>query len=196
MANHVESVKQASFPLVGKDEAWKRVRSGMLGFCSGSEPISKAIEGATHSPWSHVFLIWGPVFQRVWLTIEATLEKGVHVGLLSDYIAGGDGDLAFASRIDPTSDLPVEMNSTFDAELALLDESYATAGLIQEGAHKLLKIIPPDWNKNQCYCSGLQWRGSQASTTPFPARDGAPTPEDLWCDPNTKAIFGLLKGKS
>ena len=190
---HIDSVSASDIPKLCKAQFYNSLRSGRLLFCDGQEDVSKAIEGATKSPWSHILLVWGPIAINEWLTIESTIEKGVHVGLLSDYIEGYDGDLVLCDRVDQAGEL-VNMATTIDAELRVLDQSYATFGLLENGAHRLIKAIPANYNLTEKYCSGLQQYGATFSSVPFAKTDGAATPEDLWCDPSTQAVCALLKG--
>lgn len=94
MAAHIRSVAQSGISAVTKGELYEQIHPGDLLFCSGRETISRAIEDATASPWSHVLMVWiaGP-WCRQWLTLEATFSKGVHVGVLADYVDHHDGDL-------------------------------------------------------------------------------------------------------
>lgn len=188
---NIESLEAIGAPLVDRTGAWKMMHNGLLGFCWGDKPISAAIEKATQGP-SHVFLVWQPLMQSVWLTLEETFERGAHVGLLSDYIDGSDGDLLFCRRVDENG-VAIDMTSTIDTLLELLDERYATVDLIQNGLHRLLKLIPAAWNVKESYCSGYQWHGSQSSRVPFPAPDGAPTPSDLLQHWSSQISFGLPK---
>ena len=84
MAVHIRSIVESGIRSVTKGEFYDQVRSGDLLFCSGRAGISRVIEDATASPWSHVLMVWmaGARCQQ-WLTLEATFSKGVHVGVLA-----------------------------------------------------------------------------------------------------------------
>jgi hypothetical protein len=48
---------------------------------------------------------------------EATIDRGVHVGILADYVDNYDGDVVLARRDIPESEILAEVN----ARLALVD---------------------------------------------------------------------------
>jgi hypothetical protein len=115
MAAHIWSVAESGITTVTKGELYQQIRPGDLLFCSGREAISRAIEDATTSPWSHVLMVWmaGPWCEQ-WLTLEATFSKGVHVGVLADYVDCYDGDLVLANRL-PLSQKMIQAESRLRA---------------------------------------------------------------------------------
>lgn len=136
-------------------------------------------------------MVWSPGgWARQWLTLEATLTRGVHVGLLADYVDHYDGDVALARR-------PKLTESTIEASLArgfeLLDDSYDWMQEASIACRKLCAALPLIQPRGELYCSGLQYAMSLA--TPYPLQKPAasmPTPEDNWTDATVEAI-GVLR---
>lgn len=63
-----------------------RIRDGDLLLCSGSQPMSKLIRAATHSPWSHVALIYRwPAIGRI-MVFESVERIGVRTVPLEDFL--------------------------------------------------------------------------------------------------------------
>lgn len=192
MARHIQSVRGSGVAAVSRGELYGRIRPGDLVFCSGRAAISCCIEGLTESPWSHVLMVWlaGPWCSQ-WLTLEATCEKGVHVGLLGDYVSGYDGDLAVARR-------PVLSVSAIEAEvnrgLSLLDDGYDWRQEVSIAARRLMTDLPLIEPKKELYCSGLQYAMSLATAYPLqrPA-ESYPTPEDNWTDPTVEPVCALVR---
>lgn len=190
MAAHVESVAASGLARVTKGEFYDRIRPGDLVFCSGRELISRAIESETRSPWSHVLMAWTPGgWGRQWLTLEATFGRGVHVGLLADYVDCYAGDVVLTRR-------PVLTQPMVESELArgfaLLDDGYDWQQEVSIAARKLVKALPLLRPKQELYCSGLQYAMSLA--TPYPLQRpmaSFPTPEDNWTDATVEPVCAL-----
>lgn len=191
MATHISSIAQSTFPRVTKGDLYAQIRPGDLVFCSGREKISRTIEGITNSPFSHVLMAWVPgPWSKQWLTLEATIDRGVHVGMLADYVDNYDGDIALARRDVPEAELLAEVN----AGLALVDDKYDWAEEVSIVGHKLIHQLPIVHPKAELYCSGLQYVMSLASSKPLqrPAAN-YPTPEDNWTDPSVTPVCALLR---
>lgn len=192
MAAHIESIASSGIARVCKGEFYERIRPGDLLFCSGQQAISRAIEGETLSPWSHVLMAWTPgPWAAQWLTLEATFGKGVHVGLLADYVDRYNGDIVLARR--PVLALPM-----IEAELArgfsLLDDSYDWQQEVSVAARKLVKSLPLLQPRQELYCSGLQYAMSLAAPHPLQRPLASyPTPEDNWTDPTVEAVCALTR---
>lgn len=196
MASHIQSVAGSGIPKVSKGEFYERIRPGDQLYCSGSAPESEAIKALTGSPWSHVLMCWLPGgwiagLPCPWLTLEATFGRGVHVGLLADYVDRYDGDLVLARRPRLTQQwIEAELNRG----LTLLDDRYDWQQEISIAARKLIKSLPLLQPKNELYCSGLQYAMSVA--TPYPLKRPAasmPTPEDNWTDPTVEPVCALVR---
>lgn len=189
MAAHILSANISGVRVLQPDAFLRAARTGDLLFCSGRNLIDKVIEGETDSPWSHVLMCWTTPAAGRWLTLEATFERGVHVGLLSDYIDRYDGDVVLARR-------PTLTESMIDAELArgfsLLDDTYDWQQEVSIAARKLCRALPLIEPQHELYCSGLQYVMSLATPHPLRRPDAnMPTPEDLWCDPTVEPVCAL-----
>lgn len=190
MATHIDSVGGSTIPKVSKDAFVAQVRQGDLVFCSGQAKVSKGIEGLTGSPFSHVLMVWRPWVSSPWLTLESTDDKGVHVGMFSDYVDKYDGDLVLTRRDALTqSQIVTQLNAGF----ALLDDSYDYAEEASIAARKLLKFLPDIKPAKELYCSGLQ-QAIAAYTIPFKTYDSDwNTPEQDYIDPSVTVLAALLK---
>ena len=190
MAAHIDSVASSRLPMLGKEEFYASIHGGDYLMCSGEDGISVVIEKETRSPWSHMLMLWLPWPGSRWLTLEATLQKGVHVGLASDYIDNYKGWLVLARRPKPTL---AEIEAELNAGLGLLDEGYDWQSEVTFAAHKLLRIFPIVNPPREVYCSGLQQAMTRA--TPYPIVTEGPipaTPEQIYTDASVEAVCALL----
>lgn len=191
MAVHIQSVAGSEIRKASRDELYQTVRPGDLLFCSGEEVISRTIEKVTASPWSHVLMVWqAGSWSGQWLTLEATFDKGVHVGLLSDYTDGYNGHLVLANRPALSSQM---VQAELDCGLALLDDRYDWQQEVSIAARKLIRALPLIQPQKELYCSGLQYVMSLA--TPYPLQRpqaSYPTPEDNWSDPTVAPVCALV----
>lgn len=190
MAKHVASPALANILAVQKNGFWALLQEGMLLFCSGTRVESRAIEDATSSPWSHVAMVIRVYNQ--WCVLESVWPQGVCITPIWQYVDRYPGDLVLASRT--IAGRTLDQTPAILKGIELLGRSYAAAGLVKEGLHRLLPDLPAETNARSCYCSGLQWIMSQATAYPFPAspKGGAPAPEDLWTDPSVQPVAVLL----
>lgn len=193
MAPHIQSIQQSGIRLVTKDQFYRELQWGDMIFCSGQAHISKVIEGFTKSIWSHVLMVWLPFPHGPWLTLEATIERGVHVGLLSDYTNSQDGPIVIARR-DLTEAQRAEQ---LIIGLNLVDYKYDWEQEVTTAAHKLLKCLPVAHPNQALYCSGLEYVQA-ASVAPYAYKLDAehpcmPSPEDIWIDPSVIAVCALIQ---
>lgn len=191
MAQHIPSIQDSNLPKVTRSEFYKELRGGDLVCCSGFEAISRGIETVTKSPFSHILMAWTISWGEQWLTMESTIDRGVHVGLLKDYIDGYNGDIVLARRsVLSNQDIFAALN----AGLSVLDYTYDWKQEVSIVGHKLCAALPIQQPKREYYCSGLQYFMSLA--TKFPLQKPGPnypTPEDNFTDPTVQAICALLK---
>lgn len=192
MAQHIASIAGAAgIPTTGKQDFYSQLNFGDLVFCQGNYAISRGIELVTGSPFSHVLSIWLPPGANEWLTMEATSDRGVHVGKLSDYVDKYDGNLILARRQSTTL---IDRIAGMNAFFSVLEDSY---DFIQEGtivAHKLVARLPVLQPSKEYYCSGLQYFMSCATLKPLQKPGpNLPTPEDNWTDPSVAAVCSLIK---
>jgi len=191
MAAHIQSVAGSEIRKVSRDELYRTVCPGDLLFCSGKEIVSRVIEGMTASPWSHVLMVWqAAAWSEQWLTLEATFDKGVHVGLLADYLGNYDGQLVLANRPVLSSQM---IQDELNCGLALLDDRYDWQQEVSIAARKLIQSLPLIQPHKELYCSGLQYVMSLA--TPYPLQHPQsyyPTPEDNWTDATVVPVCALV----
>lgn len=192
MAAHIESVAKSDIEQVSKGEFYNRILPGDLVFCSGRTSIDDIIEKETNSPFSHVFMLWTTGrWLGFWLTLEATFERGVCVGLMADYVDSYNGDLVLARRTNfGISDLFAAVSKG----LSLLDDRYDWQQEVSIAARKLIKELPLLQPRKELYCSGLQYVMSEATGNPLqkPATS-FPTPEDNWTDSSVHPVCALVR---
>jgi len=78
-------------PSVPYDDARDSIRTGDLLFCSGAKPVSRLIQSATRSPYSHVALVVRMLSIDRLLLLEAEWPYGVRVVPLSSYLKDWNG---------------------------------------------------------------------------------------------------------
>ncbi len=192
MARKIDSIAGSGITRVNAEQFLAACKTGDMVFCQGKYVESQVIEGVTGSCLSHVLMIWRDDWISQWLTLEATIDKGVHIGLLADYVTKYDGDLVLCRREVLTEE---QIWRGLDAGLALLDDSYDVAEEIQIAAHKLLPWVHEDAGRKKLFCSALQQRISEATGVPLIwMGEGDPTPEDNWRDTTVWPVCALIKG--
>lgn len=194
MAAHIQSVRTSGIPHVSKDQLYSSLAWGDLIFCQGNYAISKAIGQITGSPLSHVLMVWLPFASSEWLTLEATIDKGVHIGRLLDYTDKYDGDLILARR-QLTDD---QKFKALRFGFSLLDDKYDTFQEVRIAAHKICSLYPVSASKDSFFCSGLIQQLGIYQLAPFKTSSvpgQMDSPEDLFTDPSVEAICSLIKGE-
>lgn len=190
MAVHINSLATCGIATVSKDDFYRKwLQPGDLIFACGQSCFDKLLDAETGSLLTHVLTAWLPNPYGPWLTLEATLTRGVHVGLLSDYTDNQDGSLILVRRLG----LPQDTNpKILNAMLQLLDDGYNWQTEVTFAAHKLLRALPVAKPRDDLYCSALVWHGA-AEFEPFAYQVNAenpiaPTPEELYVDPSAIAL--------
>lgn len=193
MAQHIDNVADSPIQKVTKAQFYALCRPGDIVACSGQGKISRAIEGQTDSPFSHVLQMFSLPWVPFWLQQESIFGRGCRVGVLSDYVDGYDGDLVLCRRPALTIE-QIETELTVGFEL--LDDTYDWTEEVSMAARKLIRLLPPIRPEKQLYCSGyLQAKALQ--TIPYRVPPGDPdwlTPEQIFTDPSVTAVCALLKG--
>lgn len=191
MATHISCVAESGVSVASKDDFYSLLMGGDLVFCSGRDEISVGIEKITDSPFSHVLMTWLPAHANQWLTLEATLRRGVHVGKLSDYVDSYDGDLVLARRpILTVAEKLAQLNAGFD----VLEDSYDWKQEVSIVAHKLIAAVPVIRPQGEYYCSGLIYMMSQMTSHPLQMPGpNLPTPEQNYTDSSVEPVCALLK---
>jgi len=192
MAAHIQSVELSGIRRVTKEQFYQELQWGDMVFCSGRAEVSEVIEGLTKSPFSHVLMVWLPFARGPWVTIEATIDRGVHVGLLSDYTGGADGSLVLARRKLTDAQKAAQLATM----IGLVDDKYDLRQEISTAAHRLLKCFPVVQPKGELFCSGLMDVGAQAvapyAYTMDAVHPNMPAPEDIYTDASVDAVCALV----
>ena len=191
MAQHIASVVASTLPLVTRSQWFAAMRPGDLVFCSGAAGISVPIERETNSPFSHVLKVWTDDVFQAWMTLESTIQKGVHLGSFDDYANGYNGHLVLCRRPLSIEQVKLEMQTG----RALLGDAYDWVEEVSMAVRKLRLFakLPPIKPKGELYCSGLQQLLAMR-TIPFVAQSvDWLTPEQLYTDPSVTALCALAK---
>lgn len=188
MAEHIDSLPTSPIPRVTIEQAMALIEDGDLGFCQGQAIIGDFIEDITHSPWSHVVMLFRRDGQL--RTLESTFTAGVHVGSAQHYLEQSDGPFAIA-RFQGLSQ--PEAEKFLDKGLSLVGRHYEVMEEVAMALHRLSKEIPVHPEYKNLFCSGLIqdiFRDS-AYNIPDDASGGNATPEDVWRSPKLQPICGV-----
>lgn len=99
MADHLSASQLAALPVETYATLRPTLRTGDLLFCSGEYTISKLIEKATNSPWSHIGIIYcDQTIQRV-LLLESVEDFGVRLAPLSKYLSDYENGNPYAGTL-------------------------------------------------------------------------------------------------
>jgi hypothetical protein len=192
MAAHIQSIASSSIPKVTKQGFYAALRFGDAVMCQGNYGISKLIERQTGSCLSHILMAWLPARSSQWLTAESTQDKGVHVGLMSDYVDKYNGDIAIVRRAGLNDADHYAMLNRF---YSVLECAYNSSEEVTTVLHKLMRVIPIAQPKRQLYCSQLwKFMCEETTTACGVGADGVNyTPEDAWLDGAMQPVAAYCK---
>lgn len=194
MATHVDKFLDVLVaPTLSKAEFIAQLQNGDLLFCSGDERISRAIEGETKSPWSHVGYVFFSDFYPEPLFIEAVFKYGVRISrLIPNYIGPYKGGVVLCRRVLPKEGI----KAIIAKAISRLGDGYDWQSEVEQAGHNLLNFLPEHETGSELYCSGLVQYASTAWSPALqkPNPNIAPSPEDIWTDPTIMPICKLLKG--
>lgn len=193
MAVHINDIKSSNLTKLSKSTMYNTIRFGDLVFMEGNYSSSKVIRDLTKSPFSHVLMLWLPFATSVWLTLEATFERGVHIGLFSDYVDHYNGDFVVCNRPKLT------LHQKYDGlafGLNLIDDKYDLNQEFKIAANKLCKLFPVSASKNEYFCSGLmeaigKYQGLYYK--PSEIADEMLSPEGIYTDITVQTKFAYCK---
>lgn len=194
-------------PVVEYDTCRRDIRDGDLLFCSGSAPMSKMIQWATMSCWSHVaLLMWVESIDRL-VVLESVESIGVRSvplrSYLTDYNGSGEG---YPGRVVIARHGAMAQNSTASARARLgqfavdrLGYPYNSQQIALIAARIMgglfLKkpkdtLLPED--SRAFICSEYVWHAyKELGLAIQPNERGYVAPSDLAADPNMAAQWVL-----
>lgn len=140
---HIRQVPVTAYP-----EARATIRTGDLLFCCGAEPLSRIIQTATRSPYSHVALVVRMLTIDRLLLLEAEWPYGVRVVPMSSYFSDWNGSgkaypghllVARHAALDVENEqvLPVFLSELVDA----LGRPYSLKRLLRIGLREAAALL-------------------------------------------------------
>ncbi|WP_447985151.1 YiiX/YebB-like N1pC/P60 family cysteine hydrolase [Nitrospira sp. Nam74] len=174
------------------------IRSGDLIFCSGQYLVSKAIEEASKSLWSHIgILLRVNELDRV-ILLESVEDMGVRLAPVSKYLTDYDAPgkpyngTVYLARYQPgLSESEIKQIATFG--LDKLTRPYNREEIAAIAARIALHIPNDDLMKNDTYiCSELVYACFQKAGITFPLNPGNfISPEDIAKDPRIQFLYRI-----
>lgn len=193
-------------PVVEYDTCRNDIRDGDLLFCSGSAPMSKMIQWATMSCWSHVgLLMWVESIDRL-VVLESVESIGVRSVPLRSYLTDYNGSgKSYPGRLVIARHGAMAQNSTAAARARLgqfavdrLGYSYDSQQIAMIAARIMGGLflgkrdarLPAD---NRAFiCSEYVWYAyNELGIAVQPNERGYVAPSDLAADPNMAAQWVL-----
>ena len=203
--------RRRSFPQVPfRDyrEIREHVRTGDLLLCAGNSGLSRMIQRATRSPWSHVALVLRvESIDRV-LVVESVESVGVRAVPLTHYVGdavtgrpGYDGELLIARHRGVARLDDAHLRQVLRIATDLLGREYDTreilriAGRILAGQRRgeTLEDAPTPLRRDDAYiCSEFVWECLRAAEIEI-AHDsrGFIAPCDFLADPSVEPLFRI-----
>jgi hypothetical protein len=193
MANHVDTVSDVWVPALSVADFKAQLQHGDALMFAGNGAISRAIQGETKSPWSHIGTVIFTPFYPEPLFLEAVFPQGVIFSRLYDkYLGVYDGDIVLCRRVLPKEGI----DAIIAKGISRIGCGYDWQSEVEQAAHKLFGFLPEHATEGELYCSGEFWYMSTAWTPPIhrPNLKVMPSPEDIWTDPTVIPNCKLLKG--
>ena len=197
MAQHVDSNGIKALSVVSYDKIRGKLKTGDLFFASGDYLVSKLIQHATDSPWSHVGIIVKiDAIDRI-LLLESVEDMGVRIAPLSKYLHDYEGGKPYKGRIvtarhkELTASVVTEISSFGMDELT---QPYDKAEITNILARISLGIGRKKNARNREYiCSELVYECfSHAGKTLNVNPKGFVSPQDLWLDEKVSLMDRIL----
>lgn len=196
MAVHVSDAQVAALPVQDYATLRPTLLTGDLLFCSGEYTISKLIEKATNSPWSHVGIIYcDQTIQRV-LLLESVEDFGVRLAPLSKYLSDYENGKAYKGALVLARRIPLtdaNANAIMQFGVDQLTAPYDN-GEIAELVWRIGFGIGRNAGTRGYICSELVAACFEEAGIPItPGAGGFTTPEDVWVDPKV-SLLGRVQG--
>lgn len=195
MATAIDGNKLNEFPVMDYSEFRDNVNSGDLFFASGNYLVSKAIQKATSSVWSHVGILFNLKSINRILLLESVEDMGVRFAPLSKYLSDYSDGQPYDGRcaIARCS----EMTDTLSRGVASFGIEELTRPYDKEEIGRILARISLGLGKRkddrEYICSELVYECFRSSgiTFPYNTKDFI-SPDDIWLDQRVKFITRIL----
>ncbi len=186
MADHLEVDAVHALPVTPYADVRAEIRSGYLLFACGEYTVSRLIRRFTHSPWSHVAILFQlPSIDRV-LMLESVEDAGVRMVPLSKYLGDYDDDglpydgALVVARLDVPAPALREL-ARFGADE--LGRPYNTEEIAEIAARIALHVGRVTAGDRTYICSELVQACFRAAGVEFAGDpDGFVSPENIWAD--------------
>lgn len=191
MAQHIDLSDLESLPIQQYSELRPDLRSGDLFFASGDYFFSKVTQRVTHSPWSHVGIIFRfQEMDRV-LLLESVEDSGVRFAPLSKYLDSYHNNQPYLGRIVLARSsfvTPEVANKLAGFGMDTLTQPYDLIEMAKILSRVFFGIGRKE--RNQSYiCSELVYECFFNAGKEFAYNhDGFISPEDIWVDPSISLI--------
>jgi hypothetical protein len=185
MADHIEMAALQALPMQPYATVRPTLKSGDLFFAAGTYFISQMIQKCTHSPWSHVGLMFVlPSIDRVML-LESVEDVGVRLlplsKYLNDYDNAGGAYHGFCVVARPGAIREDTVQALAKFGLDELGRPYDTEEIADIAARIMLGISRAKANSRTYICSELVQACFTSAGLPFaPDPRGFISPENIW----------------
>lgn len=190
MANHLTQRELNAIKVTPYKDLRPSLRSGDLFFCSGRYLVSKLIQTATDSPWSHVGIIFViKAIDRV-LLLESVEDVGVRLAPLSKYLEDYEdgnpykGALAVARCSSVTNESVTKIACFGTDELTRPYDKEDIGRIVARIALGIGKRV-----RDRSYiCSELVAECFGEAKIKFTGDGDYVTPEDVWVNESVKLL--------
>jgi hypothetical protein len=201
MGFSVRSVPEV--PLCTYAEVRPRIRSGDLLLCAGSSLVSRLIQRATDSVWSHVAMIVRVEAIDRLMVLESVESIGVRCVPLSRYVGDHNGtgrpyagELVIARHDAFERVAPLRVRSMAQFAVDLLSRPYDKHEIVRIAMRIALgdrRASDPTLPRDDAYiCSEYVWECCRAAGIAIaPDHRGFIAPRDFAVDPNVHALCRL-----
>jgi hypothetical protein len=193
VANSITRTEVNAIPIKDYESVRSGIRSGDLLFCSGTYLVSKLIQKATRSPWSHVGIIFVlKTIDRI-LLLESVEDVGVRFAPLSKYLSDYENGRPYKGS------LVVARSSAVTAEIARAIASFGTDELtcpydkedIGQVVARIALGIGRRQKDREYICSELVAECFSRGGIDMLGDGGYVTPEDVWTHDTVRQIARL-----
>lgn len=195
MAQHIDLTAVHSLPKLDYNQIRPQLLSGDLFFASGDYLFSKVTQKVTHSPWSHVGIIFRfNSIDRV-LLLESVENVGVRFAPLSKYLGNYENNQPYRGRaVVARSDYvtPEIAKQLAEFGMDLLTRPYDLLEMAKILARVYLRMGKKQRNHDYI-CSELVYECFLHANKAFNFNHaGFISPEDIWIDASITPLGRIL----
>ena len=185
MAKHLSKKDIKKIEITNYLSIRDKIETGLLFFTSGNYPISKVIQKATKSPWSHVGILFNVYCIDRIMLLESVEDMGTRFIPFSVYLEQYNGEIVIC-KVDNLPD--IDLNKAFGKGIDRITKRYDKVEFLRI-IERIIKGEGKVHENDKDVCSELVARNFKEIHPFNPDKRGFISPKNIWEDKDVELLW-------